>query len=182
MSQRCAAPWFAFVANIAADDNGATIVAGNERVLKARFADARHFWDLDRKMRLEHRIPQLNHVTFHAKLGTQAERVQRIAALATRVARFVPGADKAADEAQVMMAAELCKADLTSGMVGEFPELQGLMGGYYAAAQGEPAAVAEAIRDHYKPVGQGDDVPTAPVTVAVALALSGMPADTYAEA
>ncbi|HZY53837.1 MAG TPA: glycine--tRNA ligase subunit beta, partial [Reyranella sp.] len=119
---------FVVVANNVARDGGKTIVEGNERVLRARLADAKFFWDLDRKTRLEERLPALQGIVFHARLGTQAERVQRIAALATAVADFVPGADKA----QVMMAAELCKADLVSGVVGEFPELQGIMGRYYA--------------------------------------------------
>ena len=161
---------FVVVANTVARDGGRTIVDGNERVLRARLSDAKFFWDQDRKVRLEDRVPALKDIVFHAKLGTQAERVQRIAALATRVARFVPGADKAADEAQVMMAAELCKADLTSGMVGEFPEVQGIMGRYYALGEKLPAAVADAIGDHYAPAGPNDRCPSAPVSIAVALA------------
>jgi glycyl-tRNA synthetase beta chain len=157
---------FVVVANNVARDGGKTIVEGNERVLRARLADAKFFWDLDRKTRLEERLPALKGIVFHARLGTQAERVQRIAALATAVADFVPGADKA----QVMMAAELCKADLVSGMVGEFPELQGIMGRYYALHEKLPAGVADAIGDHYAPAGPNDRCPSAPVSMAVALA------------
>ena len=160
-----AAPWFAFVANIQADDNGAAIIAGNERVLRARFADARHFWDLDRKTRLETRVPALDNVTFHAKLGTQGDRVRRLAGLAETIAPLV-----GADPAQSARAATLAKADLVSGMVGEFPELQGVMGRYYALHDGEPPAVADAIRDHYAPRGPAEPAPSAPVSVAVALA------------
>jgi glycyl-tRNA synthetase beta chain len=157
---------FVVVANTVARDGGRTIVEGNERVLRARLSDAKFFWDQDRKQRLEDRLPALEGIVFHAKLGTQAERVQRIAALATAVAEFVPGADKA----QVMMAAELCKADLVSGMVGEFPELQGVMGRYYARHEKLPAEVADAIGDHYAPAGPNDRCPSAPVSMAVALA------------
>jgi glycyl-tRNA synthetase beta chain len=157
---------FVVVANTIARDGGRTIVDGNERVLRARLSDAKFFWEQDRKVRLEDRVPALKDVVFHARLGTQAERVQRIAALATRVAQFVPGAD----EAQVMMAAELCKADLTSGMVGEFPEVQGIMGRYYALGEKLPAAVADAIGDHYAPAGPNDRCPSAPVSISVALA------------
>jgi glycyl-tRNA synthetase beta chain len=157
---------FVVVANNAARDGGKTIVDGNERVLRARLSDAKFFWDQDRKVRLEDRLPALKGIVFHAKLGTQAERVQRIAALATAVAEFVPNCDKT----QVMMAAELCKTDLVSGMVGEFPELQGIMGRYYALGEKLPAAVADAIGDHYAPAGPNDRCPSAPVSVAVALA------------
>jgi glycyl-tRNA synthetase beta chain len=160
-----AAPWFAFVANIAAEDGGATIVAGNERVLRARFSDARHFWDLDRKTRLESRVPLLDHVTFHAKLGSQGERVARLKRLAGRIAPHVGTGQALAERA-----AELAKADLVSGMVGEFPELQGVMGRYYALHDGEDRLVADAIRDHYAPRGPNEAAPSAPVTVAVALA------------
>jgi len=160
-----AAPWFAFVANIQADDHGAAIIAGNERVLRARFADARHFWDLDRKARLATRIPALDKVTFQAKLGTQGDRVRRLTALAATIAPLV-----GADAAQAARAAELAKADLVSGMVGEFPELQGVMGRYYALHDGEAPAVADAIRDHYAPRGPAEAAPSAPVSVAVALA------------
>jgi glycyl-tRNA synthetase beta chain len=160
-----AAPFFAFVANIAARDGGAAIVAGNERVLRARFADARHFWDLDRAHTLQSRVPALDKVTFHAKLGSQGERVQRLERLARLIAPLVD-----ADPALAQRAAALAKADLVTGMVGEFPELQGVMGRYYALHDGEDAAVADAIRDHYSPKGPTDAVPTAPMSIAVALA------------
>ncbi len=157
---------FVVVANNVARDGGKTIVGGNERVLRARLSDAKFFWDQDRKTRLEERVRALSDVVFHAKLGTQAERVQRIAALATALADYVSGADKA----EVMMAAELCKADLASGMVGEFPELQGIMGRYYALHEKLPAVVADAIGDHYAPAGPNDRCPSAPVSIVVALA------------
>jgi glycyl-tRNA synthetase beta chain len=157
---------FVVVANNVARDGGKTIVEGNERVLRSRLADAKFFWEQDRKVRLAERLPALQSIVFHARLGTQAERVQRIATLATAVADYVPGAD----QAQVMMAAELCKADLVSGMVGEFPELQGTMGRYYALHEKLPAAVADAIGDHYAPAGPNDRCPSAPVSMAVALA------------
>ncbi|MSP04359.1 MAG: glycine--tRNA ligase subunit beta [Acetobacteraceae bacterium] len=160
-----AAPYFAFVANVAASDGGATIIAGNERVLRARFADARHFWDLDRKARLESLVPKLDGVTFHAKLGSQGERVRRLENLAAHIAPHVgAGPDLA------RAAARLCKADLLTGMVGEFPELQGVMGRYYARHDGENSLVADSIGDHYAPKGPGDAAPTAPVSIAVALA------------
>lgn len=159
------APWFAFVANVEAEDGGAAIIAGNERVLRARFADARHFWDLDRKARLEARVPRLEHVTFHAKLGSQGDRAVRLKRLAAIIAPHVRAPVEEAEHA-----AELAKADLVSGMVGEFPEVQGVMGRYYALHDGEPAEVADAIRDHYAPRGPNDAVPTAPVSIAVALA------------
>jgi glycyl-tRNA synthetase beta chain len=160
-----AAPQFAFVANIEAKDGGAAIVAGNERVLRARFADARHFWDLDRRQTLESRVPALDKVTFHAKLGSQGERVKRLQILARKIAPLV-----GADEALAVRAAKLAKADLVTGMVGEFPELQGVMGRYYALHHGEEASVANAIRDHYAPKGPTDEVPAVPVSIAVALA------------
>ena len=160
-----AAPYFAFVANIEPDDGGAVSIAGNERVLRARFSDARHFWDLDRKARLETRVPKLDQVTFHAKLGSQGDRVRRLAALAEHIAPLVGAGPALAHDA-----ARLCKADLVTGLVGEFPELQGVMGRYYALHDGEPHAVADAIRDHYAPKGPADAVPTAPVSSAVALA------------
>ena len=159
------APNFLVVANVEATDGGKALAAGNSRVLSARLNDARFFWDEDQKVGFDAWNEKLKGVTFHAKLGTLAERVERIAALAREIAPLV-GAD--ADEAE--MAARLCKADLASGMVGEFPELQGIMGGYYARLAGYPDAVADAVRDHYKPQGPADTVPTAPVTVAVALA------------
>ena len=157
---------FVVVANNVARDGGKTIVAGNERVLRGRLADAKFFWDQDRKTTLESRLPSLRQVVFHAKLGTQAERVERIVALAADIAKSVPGADAAAVE----QAARLCKTDLVSGMVGEFPELQGVMGRYYALGEELPAAVADAIGDHYAPAGPNDRCPTAPVSIAVALA------------
>jgi len=160
-----AAPFFAFVANIEAPDGGAAIVDGNERVLRARFSDARHFWDLDRRTKLADRVAALDAVTFQAELGTQGARLRRLVRLAGMIAPFV-GADAALAE----RAALLAKADLTTGMVGEFPELQGVMGGYYAAHDGEPEAVCQAIRDHYAPKGVSDTVPVGPVTIAVALA------------
>jgi glycyl-tRNA synthetase beta chain len=160
-----AANRFALVANIAASDGGKALVAGNERVLRARLSDARFFWEQDRKQKLDAFLPKLDGVTFHAKLGTQGQRVKRLARLARHLAPMV-GAD--ADLAE--RAARLCKADLASGMVGEFPELQGIMGGYYARAQGEDPRVAEAIAQHYRPLGPSDAVPTEPVAVAVALA------------
>jgi glycyl-tRNA synthetase beta chain len=159
------APWFAFVANVEAPDGGAAIVAGNERVLRARFADARHFWGQDRKVHLASRVPALDHVVFHAKLGSQGDRVRRLARLAGIIAPLV-GADVGLAE----RAALLAKADLTTGMVGEFPELQGVMGRYYALHDGESPEVADAIRDHYAPRGASDSVPAGAVSVAVALA------------
>jgi glycyl-tRNA synthetase beta chain len=166
-----AAPWFAFVANVEADDHGTAIIAGNERVLRARFSDARHFWDLDRKTRLEDRIPVLDKVTFQAKLGTQGDRVRRLANLASNIAGL-PGIAKlsGADPGKARRAAELAKADLVTGMVGEFPELQGVMGRYYALHDREAPEVADAIRDHYAPRGPTEPAPSAPVTIAVALA------------
>jgi glycyl-tRNA synthetase beta chain len=201
---------FVCTANIDAHDNGTAIVAGNEKVLAARLSDAKFFWEQDLKVALDDQAQKLAQITFHEKLGSVADKVERVAKLArwlveegivksspergggARGARDGGGSlppvsfdaesplhrpsdgppprtgEDLADQAE--RAARLCKADLVTGMVGEFPELQGLMGGYYARAQGESDAVADAIRDHYKPVGQGDDVPTAPVTVAVSLA------------
>ncbi|RDV06208.1 glycine--tRNA ligase subunit beta [Sphingorhabdus pulchriflava] len=159
---------FVCTANIVANDGGAAIVAGNEKVLAARLSDAKFFWEQDLKIPLDEQAKKLSQITFHEKLGTVADKVERVAKLARWLVEegIVKGAS--ADDAE--RAARLCKADLVTGMVGEFPELQGVMGGYYARAQGEADAVADAVRDHYKPVGQGDDVPTAPVTVAVSLA------------
>jgi glycyl-tRNA synthetase beta chain len=157
---------FIVVANTIARDGGKVIAAGNERVLRARLSDAKFFWDQDRKTTLEERLPALKGIVFHAKLGTQAERVERIVKLAGEIAKSVPGADAA----EVAMAARLCKADLVSGMVGEFPELQGIMGRYYALGEKLPAAVAEAIGDHYAPAGPNDRCPSVPVSIAVALA------------
>jgi glycyl-tRNA synthetase beta chain len=162
------APAFICTANIEAADEGAAIIAGNQRVLAARLSDARFFWEQDLKVPLEEQAAKLSQIVFHEKLGTVADKVARVAELAEWLARegIVPNCDPG----HARRAAELSKADLVTGMVGEFPELQGLIGGYLARARGEPGAVADAIRDHYKPVGQGDEVPTAPVTVAVALA------------
>ncbi|CAM5624346.1 glycine--tRNA ligase subunit beta [Sphingobium scionense] len=162
------APAFICTANIEAKDGGVAIVAGNRKVLAARLSDARFFWQQDRKTPLADQAKKLGRITFHEKLGTVADKVERVAKLAEWLASegIVPNCDPAL----ARQAAELCKADLVTEMVGEFPELQGVMGGYYARAEGLPDVVADAIRDHYKPVGQGDDVPTAPVTVAVSLA------------
>ena len=204
---------FVCTANIAAEDGGAAIVDGNRKVLAARLSDARFFWEQDRKTTLAEHAKKLERITFHEKLGTVADKVERVAKLARWLVeegivgsnptsatttprhsreggnpangggkndgsqmdpRLRGGDDieysreQLADLAE--QAARLAKADLVTEMVGEFPELQGLMGGYYARAEGLPDAVADAIRDHYKPVGQGDEVPTAPVTVAVSLA------------
>ncbi|MBP6435737.1 MAG: glycine--tRNA ligase subunit beta, partial [Sphingorhabdus sp.] len=188
---------FVCTANIVANDGGAAIVAGNEKVLAARLSDAKFFWEQDLKVPLDEQAKKLSQITFHEKLGTVADKVERVAKLARWLVEegIVPSKTVSAElvEArptdkrpstgsgltleeraqladQAERAAKLCKADLVTGMVGEFPELQGIMGGYYARAQGEADAVADAVRDHYKPVGQGDDVPTAPVTVAVSLA------------
>jgi glycyl-tRNA synthetase beta chain len=156
---------FILVANIEAEDGGKAIVAGNERVIRARLSDAKFFYETDLKTRLEDRLPKFEHIVFHEKLGTQAERIARIEKLAAELAPLV-----GADVAKAKRAAKLAKADLQTEVVGEFPEVQGLMGRYYAAAQGEDKAVAAAIEDHYKPLGPGDSVPTDPVSVAVALA------------
>jgi glycyl-tRNA synthetase beta chain len=160
------APRFLLVANTATSDNGAAVVAGNERVLRARLSDAKFFWDQDRKVRLESRVPKLAERVFHARLGTVLDKVRRIERLAEAVVPFVPGAEAAL----ARRAALLAKADLSSGMVGEFPELQGVMGAYYARHDGEDPAVAAAIAEHYSPLGPSDRCPTAPVSVAVALA------------
>jgi glycyl-tRNA synthetase beta chain len=202
---------FVCTANIDASDGGAAVIAGNEKVLSARLSDAKFFWDQDLKIPLEDQAKKLSQIVFHEKLGTVADKVERVAKLARwlveeGIVKAKPPLPKGrgdsptgergrasdpqasehphplADASRLPLegevnladmaetAARLCKADLVTGMVGEFPELQGIMGGYYARAQGLPDAVADAIRDHYKPVGQGDDVPTAPVTVAVSLA------------
>ncbi len=160
------APRFIVVANIETKDGGKAIVAGNERVLRARLADAKFFWDQDRKIKLEERVPALKNIVFHAVLGTMADKVGRVQMLAAELAPHVPGADL--DRAR--SAALLAKADLNSGMVGEFPELQGVMGRYYALAEGERSDVADAIAEHYAPQGPSDRCPSAPVSVAVALA------------
>jgi glycyl-tRNA synthetase beta chain len=199
------APAFVCTANIEASDGGAAIVEGNRRVLAARLADARFFWEQDLKVPLEEQAKKLGGIVFHEKLGTVADKVERVAKLARWLVEeaivksspeggggppaqpVVEGSvsvegplhhashglpPRAGEDLAILAerAARLCKADLVTGMVGEFPELQGIIGGYIAERQGEPREVAHAIRDHYKPVGQGDEVPTAPVTVAVALA------------
>ncbi len=195
------APAFVCTANIVAADGGAKIVEGNAKVLAARLSDARFFWEQDLKVPLESQAKKLDQIVFHEKLGTVADKVERVAKLARWLVEEgivaplpkreglgvgsplasafqsgeeptpAPSLSGRGELAQLAYdAAKLAKADLVTGMVGEFPELQGVMGGYYARAEGLPDAVADAIRDHYKPVGQGDDVPTAPVTVAVSLA------------
>ncbi|GAA0556297.1 glycine--tRNA ligase subunit beta [Rhizomicrobium electricum] len=156
---------FAVVSNMTPEDGGKQIVAGNERVLRARLSDAKFFWDQDRQHRLDSRIDKLKGIVFHAKLGTQYERVERIVALAAEIAGKI-----GADIEKAKHAALLCKADLTTGVVGEFPELQGVMGRYYALHDKYNSDVADAIRDHYKPVGPSDAVPTSTVSIAVALA------------
>jgi glycyl-tRNA synthetase beta chain len=159
------APYFAVVANLEASDGGAAIVDGNERVLRARLADTKFFWDQDLKNTLESRVGALDSIVFHAKLGTVGDKIRRVAGLAGYIAELI-----GADAPKASRAASLAKADLTTGMVGEFADLQGLMGQYYAVQDGEDAAVAAAIGDHYKPQGPGDSCPSAPETVAVALA------------
>jgi glycyl-tRNA synthetase beta chain len=156
---------FILVANEEASDGGKSIVAGNERVIRARLSDAKFFYETDLKRRLEDRLPKFEQIVFHEKLGTQAERITRIVALAGKLAPLV-----SADVAKTERAAQLCKADLLTDVVGEFPELQGLMGRYYAEAQDEDEAVAHACEDHYKPKGPDDLVPSDPVSIAVALA------------
>jgi glycyl-tRNA synthetase beta chain len=159
------APRFVLTANMEAVDGGSAIVAGNERVLRARLSDAKFFWDEDRKRPLDSRVAKLAERVFHAELGSDLQRSERLAMLARALATFC-GADPVFAE----RAARLCKADLTTAMVGEFPELQGIMGRYYALHDGEPAEVGEAIAEHYSPHGPSDRCPTAPVSVAVALA------------
>ncbi len=168
---------FICTANIDAIDGGAKIVEGNRKVIAARLSDAKFFYETDLKVPLDEQALKLGKIVFHEKLGTVADKVERVAKLARWLVEegIVGGASpsSAANASRADLAeraARLAKADLVTGMVGEFPELQGLMGGYYARAQGEDSRVADAIRDHYKPVGQGDDVPTAPITVAVSLA------------
>ena len=160
------APRFVVVANLQADDGGKEIVAGNERVLRARLSDARFFWDQDRKIRLEDRLAALEPMVFHAKLGNLARKAERLEVLAGEIATFVPGADPDA----ARRAGRLAKADLTTEMVFEFPELQGTMGGHYARHDGENEDVAQAISEHYLPAGPSGACPSAPVSVAVALA------------
>jgi glycyl-tRNA synthetase beta chain len=159
------APYFITISNMLTDDGGAAIIAGNERVLRARLSDGRFFWDQDRKDTLESRLPSLEKITFQAKLGTVADKSQRIAKLAESLAPAL-----SADATAAKSAAALCKADLISGMVYEFPELQGIMGGYYAQNDGLGDDVAAAIRDHYKPLGPSDAIPASVEGMAVALA------------
>ncbi len=156
---------YILVANMVAKDGGKEIVKGNNKVIAARLSDAKFFWDQDRRTKLEDLLPKLDGITFHAKLGTQGERVKRIEALAGEIAKTI-----GADVEKAKLAASLAKADLVTGMVGEFPELQGLMGRYYAIDQGHDAEVADAIRDHYNPQGPSDGVPASKVGQAVALA------------
>jgi glycyl-tRNA synthetase beta chain len=159
------APHYVVVANVEATDGGKALAAGNSKVLSARLSDGQFFWEEDQKVGFDKWNEKLSGVTFHAKLGTMAERVERIAKLAAEIAPLV-----GADATDAEKAARLAKSDLASGMVGEFPELQGIMGGYYARLAGQSDAIADAVRDHYKPQGPADSVPTAPLTVAVALA------------
>jgi glycyl-tRNA synthetase beta chain len=157
---------FLIVANMVTGDGGAAVVAGNERVLRARLSDARFFYDQDRKTKLADQREKLKKIAFHAKLGSVFERVERLEKLVVEIAKYVPRAKPT----MAIEAAALCKSDLVSGIVGEFPELQGLMGSYYARGEGAPDHVANAIRDHYKPLGPGDACPTEPVSVVLALA------------
>lgn len=159
------APRFGFIANLLPTDGGDLTIAGNERVLRARFSDARYFWNLDRSTSLFSKLDRLKDITFHAKLGTQYERVTRIKALSAFLAHVL-----GADAEQAQRAALLSKIDLTTGMVGEFPELQGIMGGYYARHDKEEEAVATAISDHYMPRGPKDGVPHTPIAIILALA------------
>jgi glycyl-tRNA synthetase beta chain len=165
------APYFAFVANLEAPDGGAAIIAGNERVLRARLSDARHFWDLDLKTPLDELLPKLEKITFHAKIGTQRERADRIKERAGEIAHLLRADGDLVNQAR--HAGLLCKADLVTGMVGEFPELQGIMGGYYAEKNPrgwDGAVVGPAIKTHYQPKGPSDAVPSGIVAVSVALA------------
>jgi glycyl-tRNA synthetase beta chain len=165
-SGRTPAPRFLFVANNVASDHGKTITAGNERVLRARLADARFFWDQDRRVPLASRVDVLSQRVFHARLGSLLDKVLRMERLAEFLADYVPGADRE----QSRRAVQLAKADLSTGMVGEFPELQGVVGRYYALHDGEDPAVADAIAEHYRPAGPNDACPTAPISIAAALA------------
>ena len=160
------APHFIFVSNMETSDGGKAIIAGNERVLRARLSDAAFFWSQDRRKKLEEWAEGLDKVIFHAKLGTVAEKVERITGLAKLLDVWVPHAHFDLTE----RAAKICKADLVTGMVGEFPDLQGIMGYYYAKDQGEKEEIALAIKEHYSPLGPNDIIPTAPVSVAIALA------------
>ena len=157
---------FALVANIDTGDGGKAVIDGNERVLRARLSDAKFFWDQDRKDTLASRIDKLNERVFQADLGTVLDKVQRLEALTHSLTQYIDGADEKA----VKRAAQLCKADLSTGMVGEFPDLQGLMGRYYAQHDKEPEAVCDAIAEHYSPLGPSESCPSAPVSVCIALA------------
>ncbi|MGC2856565.1 glycine--tRNA ligase subunit beta [Novispirillum sp. DQ9] len=159
------APHFIVVSNMASTDGGRAIVAGNERVLRARLSDAKFFWDQDRKSSLESRVEKLKERVFHAKLGTDWDKVQRIRALSAELAEVVGAPAVAIDRA-----AMLAKADLTTGMVGEFPELQGVMGRYYALNDREPLPISDAVAEHYSPLGPSDACPKKPASIAVALA------------
>src|ERR1043166_7884343 len=159
------APRFILVANTEAVDGGKAIIAGNERVIRARLSDAKFFYETDLKISLEERLPRFPDIVFHEKLGTEAERIERIERLAAELAPLV-----GADVEKARRAARLAKTDLLTEVVGEFPEVQGTMGKYYALAQGEDASVAAAIEEHYRPKGPDDAVPTDPVPIAVALA------------
>ncbi|WEK03030.1 MAG: glycine--tRNA ligase subunit beta [Candidatus Devosia phytovorans] len=159
------APNFIITSNTIASDGGTVITAGNERVIRARLSDAMFFYNTDLALPMEHGLPKLEETVFHAKLGSQFARIERLVKLAGEIAPLV-----GADPERAKRAAMLAKADLTTQMVGEFPELQGLMGRYYAVAQGEPADIATAVEMHYKPLGPTDKVPTEPVSIAVALA------------
>jgi glycyl-tRNA synthetase beta chain len=161
-----AASKFLIVSNLIASDGGKAVIAGNERVLRARLSDGQFFYQQDQKQPLAQWNEKLSAITFHAKLGSIADKVKRITNLSKELAKHIEGAEANAVE----RAANLCKSDLPTGMVGEFPELQGIIGHYYAIAQGEPAEVAHAIRDHYLPLGPQSPVPTAPVSIALALA------------
>jgi glycyl-tRNA synthetase beta chain len=156
---------FAVVSNMVSADGGKQIVAGNERVLRARLSDAKFFWDQDRKTKLADRVAALKDIVFHAKVGTMQDRVDRVTFVAMVLTELLR-----VDFEKAKRAAWLAKADLTTGVVGEFPELQGVMGRYYALHDHEDREVADAIRDHYKPLGPSDQVPTAPVSIVVALA------------
>jgi glycyl-tRNA synthetase beta chain len=159
------APRFAFVSNMITEDGGKAVIAGNERVLRARLSDAKYFWDKDRQTKLDDYAKRLSDITFHEELGTMAQKATRLEALARVLAPFCK-----ADDNHAALAGKLAKADLVSGMVGEFPELQGIMGRYYAFNEGLPESVAEAIGVHYRPQGPNDLVPTAPVGIALSLA------------
>lgn len=156
---------FVVIANTITEDGGKNVVAGNEKVLRARLSDAKFFWDQDRKQKLESRVAALGQITFHQKLGTVKDKVARLEKLAAHVAKHI-----GADDKQAARAALLAKADLTSGVVFQFPEVQGIMGRYYALHDEETPAVAQAIADHYKPVGANDSCPTEPISICTALA------------